>query len=33
MTDHQDHPPIPTPGSAQGLDRKVEAGARSHMTA
>ena len=26
MTDRQDHPPIPTPGSAQGLDRKVEGG-------
>ena len=26
MTDSQDHPPVPTPGSAQGLDRKVEGG-------
>jgi catalase-peroxidase len=26
MTDRQDHPPVPTPGSAQGLDRKVEGG-------
>ncbi|MEO5312695.1 catalase/peroxidase HPI [Pseudarthrobacter sp. CC12] len=26
MTDPQDHPPVPTPGSAQGLDQKVEGG-------
>src|SRR5919112_4188576 len=26
MTDPQDHPPVPTPGSAQGLDSKVEGG-------
>ena len=26
MTDRQEHPPVPTPGSAQGLDRKVEGG-------
>lgn len=26
MTDPQEHPPIPTPGSAQGLDSKVEGG-------
>jgi catalase-peroxidase len=26
MTDHQDHPPIPAPGSAQGMDGKVEDG-------
>lgn len=26
MTEPQDHPPVPTPGSAQGLDQKVEGG-------
>ena len=26
MTDPQDHPPVPTPGSAQGLDQKDEGG-------
>ena len=26
MTDRPEHPPIPTPGSAQGLDSKVEGG-------
>ena len=26
MTDQQEHPPVPTPGSAQGLDSKVEGG-------
>jgi catalase-peroxidase len=26
MTDSPEHPPIPTPGSAQGLDTKVESG-------
>jgi catalase-peroxidase len=26
MTDRQDHPPVPTPGSAQGLDSKVGGG-------
>jgi len=26
MTDRQEHPPVPTPGSAQGLDSKAEGG-------
>ena len=26
MTDPQEHPPVPTPGSAQGLNQKVEGG-------
>ena len=26
MTDPQEHPPVPTPGSAQGLNPKVEGG-------
>jgi len=26
MTEPQDHPPVPTPGSAQGLDQKAEGG-------
>ncbi|WP_426228677.1 catalase/peroxidase HPI [Pseudarthrobacter sp. DSP2-3-2b1] len=26
MSDSQEHPPVPTPGSAQGLDSKVEGG-------